>query len=267
VTGLARAVVTALRREQLGFLAAALAYYAFVAAVPLLIVAIAVAGALGGGAFANSVVGTVQEVLTEEAAAVLDRALTSGSGREGATALGLVVLGWSGLRLFRALDHAFARVYGRSSEPTLLEQFTDATVGLLGLGAGVVGTVALSWVVPLSRLPLVGLLGTLVSAAVLTAVFLPIYYVLPDTDVALVTVLPGAAVAGGGWTVLGTVFSVDAGLAGGFQLYGVLGGVLLLLTWLYFGALLVVAGAVLNATLAGVGRDRQLQHASRRGGG
>jgi len=260
LTDTVRAVVAALRREELGFFAAALAYYAFVSAVPLLLVAVAVASAVGGEAFADTVLVALRDALSAEAAGVLEEALTSGTGREGATAVGLLVFTWSGLRLFRGLDHAFGRIYGATGPGSTLGQLRDATVALVALGAAIVATVGASWLLPFDRLPLVGLVGTLVSAFVLAAVFLPLYYVLPDPPVSITECLPGAVVAGVGWTVLGITFSMYADVAGGFQLYGVLAGVLLLLTWLYFGGLLVLAGAVLNVTLAEESPDRQLQH-------
>jgi membrane protein len=262
-----REVVVTLRREQLGFLAAAIAYYAFLATVPLLIVAFAVASAIGGEAFAESVLAAVQGVLSEEAAAVTDSSLTSGPGRSGATLVGLLVLTWSGLRLFRGLDHAFDRIYAAQTASPLLKQLTDASAALGAIGLAVVGTGALAWALPVAQLPFFGLIGPLLGAFVLTLVFVPLYYVLPDRDLGPLGVLPGAALAGGGWTLLGTLFSLYAGLAGGFLVYGVLGGVLLLLTWLYFGALLLLAGAVLNVALVDGAGNRQLQQDSPAGGG
>jgi hypothetical protein len=50
-----------------------------------------------------------------------------------------------------------------------------------------------------------------------------------------------------------------AGYAGSFQLYGVLGGVILLLVWFYFGGLVLLFGVALNAVIAGRFEDRQLQ--------
>lgn len=262
----AREVVAALRREDLGFLAAALSYYAFISAVPLLLIAFAIASAFGGEAFADTVVAILSEPLSEEGADILETAITSGRGREGATAVGLVVLIWSGLRLFRGLEHAFGRIYGRPETTSTLTQFRDAIVALFAIALAVAGTVGLSWLLPLEQLPVVGLIGALLSAIALAVVLLPLYYFLPDPDVSLRECIPGAAVAGGGWAVLGTVFSLYTDVAGGFQLYGVLGGVLLLLTWLYFGALLILAGAVLNARLGSSTPDRQLQHVAMQSG-
>jgi hypothetical protein len=107
LVGLARAVVVTARDQQLSFLAAAIAYYAFVSLVPLVVLALAIATLVWGG-------------------------LTSTSGRGGATVLGVVVLLWSSLRLFRGLDIAFSRVYGAVESVSLVEQVTEALVVLLG---------------------------------------------------------------------------------------------------------------------------------------
>jgi hypothetical protein len=83
----------------------------------------------------------------------------------------------------------------------------------------------------------------------LPVVLFPLYYIFPSQHVTLTGAIPGAVFAGSGWTLLGTAFGVYTTHAGSFQLYGVLGGVLLLLVWFYF---------------ADGSRDRQLQQGSLR---
>lgn len=243
-------LVGALRREELAFMAAAIAYYAFVTAIPLVLVGVAVATAVGGEALAQELVAGLRGVLTRDAAAVLESALTSSAGRSEATVVGLAVLAWSGLRLFRAIETAFARIYGTRGESTLPERIARALVAFLAIGVGTIATVVLAVALPLATLPLAGFLGTVLAAATLAALFLPLYVLLPAGDHGIRETLPGALLAGGGWGVLGAVFGVYADNASAFELYGVLGGVLLLLTFLYLGGLVVILGAVLNATLA-----------------
>ncbi|MUV58229.1 YihY/virulence factor BrkB family protein, partial [Halogeometricum sp. CBA1124] len=50
-------------------------------------------------------------------------------------------------------------------------------------------------------------------------------------------------------------FQVYAANAGRYEAYGVIGGVLLLLTWLYFSGLVVLLGAAVNAVLSNRSRD------------
>ena len=102
----------------------------------------------------------------------------------------------------------------------------------------------------LSNTPMSGLLGTLGMFVVLPVVLLPLYYVFPSRPVTVTEALPGAVFAGGGWTILGTAFGVYASVAGSYELYGVLGGVLLLLVWFYFAGLVLLVGAALNVVIA-----------------
>jgi YihY family inner membrane protein len=257
-TAFARSLVAVIRDEQLTFLAAAIAYYAFVSVIPLLLVTLAVASAVAGETIANEVLNIVGEFLTPQAASLVEVALVSDTGRGGATAVGLAVLLWSSLRVFRGLDIAFSRVYGADAPLGLVEQVRDALLVLGVMGAGLGATVLLGTILPLSDIPFAEYLGPFGLVAVLSVVFLPVYYVFPDSSVDLWEAIPGAVFAGGGWTVLSLGFSVYAARATTFQLYGILGAVLLILTWFYFGGLLVLLGAALNAVLAGQ-KDRQLQ--------
>ena len=98
----------------------------------------------------------------------------------------------------------------------------------------------------------------------LPVVLFPLYYIFPSQHVTLTGAIPGAVFAGSGWTLLGTAFGVYTTHAGSFQLYGVLGGVLLLLVWFYFAGLVLLLGAALNVVVADGSRDRQLQQGSLR---
>jgi len=254
----ARSVFGVVRDQQLPFLAAAIAYYAFVSLVPLVLFALAIATLLGGQAFATRIVALVGAFLTPEASTLLEGALTSSAGRGGATALGLVVLLWSSLRLFRGLDIAFSRVYGADEALSLVEQVIDALVVFGAIAVGVAATALVGAVLPLSRVPFVAIVAPVFLVLALSVIFLPLYIVFPDREVSVREALPGAVLAAVGWALLTTVFGLYADRAVAFQLYGVIGGVLLLLAWFYLGGLVVLFGGALNAALAGRG-DRQLQ--------
>jgi YihY family inner membrane protein len=255
---IARALVATVRDQQLSFLAAAIAYYAFVSVFPLVLVALAIASAVAGQTFATEIVESASGLLTEQATSLLEGALVSSSGRGGATVIGLGFLLWSSLRVFRGLDVAFSRVYGVETPPTLRNQVQDALL-VLGAIAVALGTmVAVGTAVQFAFAPLTNIVSILVLLVSLTAVFVPLYYVFPDCDVSVREALPGAAAAAAGWVLLNAGFGVYASNATSFQLYGIIGGVLLTLTWFYLGGLVLLIGAALNAALAGR-TDRQLQ--------
>jgi membrane protein len=254
-----RALVALVKAQQLPFMAAALSYYAFLSVVPLLIVGLTVATTIAGEAVATRLLDSVGEFLTPEAATLAEEALVDAPGRGGVTAVGLLVLLWGSLRVFRGLDLAFSQVYGSTVPKPLPAQLRDALLGLGAVALAVGATAVAGVVLSRSPVPSAGLGGTLGLLVVLPPVFFPLYYVFPAADVGIREAIPGAVFAGIGWTALGTLFGIYASRAGSFELYGVLGGVLLLLVWFYFGALVLLVGTVLNAVLADRFADRQLQ--------
>ena len=255
----ARELAALVQAQQLPFLAAAIAYYAFLSVIPLLVVALAVATVLAGDTITADLVDSLDRFLTPEAADLLESTLVEAPGRGGVTLLGVVLLLWGALRVFRGLDIAFSQVYGTAVQKSLPQQLRDATLVLVAVALATGATVLGSTLLSLSPVGLSGLGGSLGLAVVLPVVFFPLYYVFPAGDVTVREAVPGAVVAGTGWTVLGTVFGLYASRAGSFELYGVLGGVLLLLVWFYFAGLVLLLGAALNALLAGRLGDRQLQ--------
>lgn len=263
----ARAVIGRVRSVELTFLAAAIAYYALVSVLPALLLAIAVATVVGGDALAEQVTAATGGLLTSAGQDAVTAALTDGAGRTGASVLGVVLLVWSTLKVFRGLDIAFSRVYGTSGTDSLAAQFADAGVGLVSVSAGLWGMVALGGILAALPLPVAGWLIGLVALLVgLFTAFLPLYYVFPDTPMTVREAAPGAAMAAFGWVVLQAVFQAYAAVSSSFELYGVLGGVLLLVTWFYLGAALLLVGAVVNVTLAGRAGDRQAEKPAGRGG-
>ena len=248
---LVAAVVAIARDEQLTFLAAAIAYYAFVSLFPLAILAVAVATAVGGSMLAETVVSSLSEILTPAGQEVLEEALVTGRGRGGATVVGLVVLVWTALKVFRAIDRSFSAVYGEGLSKPLSDQLAGAGVALAAVGfAGVIASVV-AIAVNLIDLPYNSLVGGIVSMLALALIFFPMYYLFPGTEMEFHEAIPGSLFAAVSWTVLSILFSIYASYAGAYAVYGVVGGVLLLVTWLYVGALVLLVGAALNAALSG----------------
>ncbi|MFD1569520.1 YihY/virulence factor BrkB family protein [Halorubrum laminariae] len=241
--------------RQVTFLAAAIAYYAFVSLVPALLLLVVVASAVFGEAIAARLVAATGEFLTPAAQDTVAAAISSAGGRTGAGVLGLAVLLWSTLKVFRGLDTAFGTLYGVEDRPTLSEQIADAIAVVIAVGVGIGTMVGVgAFVAAADAIPAVEVASILVLPAVLAVVFLPLYLLLPEPSVSVREALPGAVFAAIGWTLLQAGFQVYAASAGQYQVYGVIGGILLLVTWLYLAAVVVVVGGVVNVVLAD--RDR-----------
>jgi membrane protein len=162
------------------------------------------------------------------------------------------LLVWSALRVFRTLDASFSMFYNTTGKDGLLGRVRDALLVVVLLGGALVATLGMGIAVSLlSNLPLNGWLAPLLLVVPLALAFLPIFYVFPDTDVTVREVLPGVVVAAIGWAILqgGFQLYVHYGGQSQSQMYGALGAVLLVLTWLYFAALVLLVGVAVNVVL------------------
>ena len=251
-----RSVVDLIQDRNLTYLAAGMAYYAFVSIIPLMLLAVAIASFVGGEAMADRVTNMLSQQLSPSGQGLIRDALANTAGRGAASVVGFLTLTWSSLRLFRGIDQAFDEVYMDTLETSLLEQVRNAFVVVIGIALAitlvVASGIALS-VLPV-ELPFANLFGTMVLLIVLVAAFLPVYYVLPPLDVSLREALPGAAFAAIGWVLLQIGFRIYATNAGQYAAYGVIGAALLFVTWLYFASVVVLVGAAINAVI----RKREL---------
>ena len=252
-------VTAVVRDQQVTFLAASVAYYAFVSLFPALLLVVALSTTFFGERVAATLVRLVTNFLTPEGEQIILDAIAGAEGRVGATVVGVVGLVWSALKVFRGLDVAFVRVYGSEKSIGLLDELLDAVLvaGSIGLGATLM-VVTAGVVSALDLGPLVGITSVLALPIVLAVVFFPLYYLLPYPEVTAREVLPGTIFAAVGWTLLQAGFQVYAGVAGQYQVYGLVGGILLIVTWLYFAAIVLLVGVAINAVLAGggAGSDR-----------
>lgn len=251
------AVVTLVRDRNITYMAAGLAYYAFVSMLPILLLTVAAASFVGGETLALRVSGTLSQQLSSSGQQLVVELLTDTAGRGAASVVGFFALLWSALKLFRGLDQAFGELYPSEATPSLLARVWEAIVVVSGIASA--GTLIVAVAIALSTLrfeiPFVNVVGTLLLSVVLALVLLPIYYVLPPIDVSLREVLPGAVVAAVGWVLLQVVFRLYAFNANRYGAYGLLGAALLFVTWLYFASVVVLVGASANAVLQGATVD------------
>jgi membrane protein len=250
-------VVRTAREEDLSFMAGSIAFSAFLSLLPLLLLAVVAASVIGGEAMVERVLALTQRYLTPSARTTLAGSMRRATNHAGFSVFGLATLLWSVLRVFRCLDTAFTNLYDTPGKDSILDQLTDGLVVLAAIGTAVLAMLAASVALAvLPSLPFVEVLNVLGLVVGLTFAFLPIYYVFPDMRVAIGDVLPGAVFAAVGWTALQGVFQVYVAIGFRSELYGVIGGAILLVTWLYFAAVVLLLGAAINVVLAGRGRRR-----------
>jgi membrane protein len=237
-------------------LAAMIAYFALLAFVPLTFLSLALLGLTGRADESNFLVKEIKHALP---GTPIDRIIDLvNSVQDNAAALGIVggvALLWTSLSLFSALESAFNIVYGRPNRSflhgkglasvlmigSLVTLFVALLVGSLGVAAlreyapGFVANNAVAYSLSIA----VSFLGILVF-------LISVYVLLPNADVTVREVLPGAIVAA---ILLEATFQVLPI----YQRYAALnptlrafGAPAILLVWLYVMANVIVFCCELN---------------------
>ena len=246
-----RRVAADFSEKNVTFMAAGIAYNALVSLAPLVILLLFVVSEIGGGlerrlidTATGSLPGPIAGVVTDIAGA--DTAVST------ASVVGVVVLLWGTLKIFRGLDTAFSEIYETEAENSIGDQIVDGLVVLAVLVVAIVATAGVTVVVSAlsGTIPYIWLATPLVLVAGLLAAFLPMYRRFPDAGLRWREALPGAVVGAVGWAALQGLFRVYLTFTGDGT-GGFFGGVIVVITWLYFSGVVLLLGAVLNAVLAG----------------
>ena len=244
---LGKRIASDFSEKNVSFMAAALAYHAFISLAPMLLLLFLVFTTVGVGV-ENQLVQSAIAWLPTPIAEVVTPLLQGEASGAGASVIGLLVLVWGTLKIFRGLDTAFSEIYGSVETNSFLDKVRDGLVVLAALAVALVAMVGSSVVLGTltDRIPFSQWLTPVALLAGLVVAFYPIYYVFPDVDVGYRDVLPGVLVAALGWGALQGLFqiylSVSDPSAGSF-----FGGVIVVVTYLYFSALVLLLGAVVNA--------------------
>jgi membrane protein len=237
-------------------LAAMIAYFALLAFVPLTFLSLALLGLSGRADESNFLVKEIKHALP---GTPIDRIIDLvNSVQDNAAALGIVggaALLWTSLSLFSALESAFNVVYGRPNR-SFLHGKGLASVLMIGslvtlfvaLLAGSLGVAALRDYAPgfIANNVVAYSLSIAVSFLGILLFLISVYVLLPNADVTVREVLPGAIVAA---ILLEATFQVLPT----YQRYAALnptlrafGAPAILLVWLYVMANVIVFCCELN---------------------
>jgi membrane protein len=245
-----RCIVAALRENFALLVAGSLAYSAFMSILPLLTLALVVASVFGGQEFMDAAMQFTARYTPASLQELFVQAMQNTGGRAAVSFVSLLVVVWSALRVFRTLDTSFSMFYNTTGVDGIVGKTRDGLLVVGSFGVALVATVGLGVAANfLSGFPLDGLLAPVLLVVPLVLAFLPIYYVFPDTDVTVREVLPGVLVAAIGWAVLQVGFQLYVTYGSQSQVYGTLGAVLLVLTWLYLAGLVLLVGVAVNVVL------------------
>jgi membrane protein len=232
--------------SDIRYVAASLAYYAFISLMPvLLLVFIAF-----GQQLASVVSATGAQFLTPETQRLLSESLTIATGRTAATVLSVGVLAWSGANVAVGFLTVVERVEA-VADRSLRRQVYDAVTVLGALFVAVLVILVQSVFLALySTGPASIVVGFVPLFIALTAALLPLYRIPSRVANSVTDVFPGAVTTAVGWTVLHAAIQFYTANAGRYAIYGVVSGILLILTSTYLAAIILMVGIVINAVCA-----------------
>ena len=250
--------------DNIGLVAAGVAFYAFLALVPLIASVVLIYGLVVDPETVARHIAALADMLPASAAELVggqvESVAESNSGAQGLGLLLALAIALFGARngagsvvtaLNIAYDEADERGFIRSN---ILALALTVAAALAGIGAVGVQTLiaALPDLIPEMPGGLV-FLSNIVSYALLFA-FAAIgaallYRIAPDRPMpGWRALMPGALLAAAGWTALTIGFGYYVANFGSYNAtYGSLGAVVVLLTWLYLSAYILLLGAELNA--------------------
>lgn len=259
---LLRETVTEWNEDKASRLAAALAYYTIFSLAPLLIIAIAIAGAVfGEEAAQNQIVGQIQGLVGQQGAEAV-QAMILNASRPGAgivaTIVGVITLLFGASGVFGQLQDALNTIWEVTPRPDrgimgiLRDRFWSFT---MVLGTGFLLLVSLILSATLAGIGtyfenlMPGLvqfwhfINFVVSFGIITLLFALIYRLIPDAKVAWNDVWIGAAVTAFLFSIGRFLIGLYLGSSAIGSAYGAAGSLVIVLVWVYYSAQILLFGA------------------------
>ena len=242
----AKAVAGIAYESDIRYIATSLAYYAFISLMPVLLLFFVVFGRQLAGIISAS----EAQFLTPDTQRLVYESLTTATGRTAATVLSVVVLAWSGANVGVGFLTVVERIEAATEQP-LGRQVYEAMVVLVTLSATILVVITQSVFLALFSTGLLSVVaGFGVLFVALTVTLLPLYFVPSRVATSPQDALPGAITTAIGWTVLHAAIQFFVANASQYAIYGVLSGLILILTSTYVAAVVLMLGVVVNAVLA-----------------
>ncbi|MEK3903783.1 YihY/virulence factor BrkB family protein [Paenibacillus sp. FSL R7-0179] len=244
-------------------IAAQLTYYLILSLFPFLIFIMTLIGYANISLEKN--IEQLEQIMPAEAISIIEEILhdVSAGRSQALLSFGMLATLWAASKginaIIKGLNRAYeideSRVFWKIRGIALLATLTIGFVVLLSILLLVLGSWLKTQVFLLVDLPygfhkLWDLLQYLVPLLVMFIVFTLLYWIAPSRRLALREVMPGALFSTIGWISTSILFSVYVNQFSDFsKTYGSLGGVTVLLIWLYISSFIILAGGEINAVL------------------
>jgi membrane protein len=256
-------VLADVRREwshdRLGMVAGALTFSGVLALFPFLLFVLALAALVIDPAETASLVDGLRDVAPPAVADLLTERIHSltRSGSPGLLTLGAVGAVWAASGGVEGLTDALDTVYdvedsrpwwkvrGRAVLVTIAAAVGSVLAAVIAIATPAVVRVVgdpIGTVLSYARIP--------VAAVLMTGVLAFLYWVLPDVEQRFRFLTPGSVVATVLWAVASWLFSIYVSHFGSYEVsYGALGGVIVLLVWMWITSVAVLLGAEINCVI------------------
>ncbi|MCI0531212.1 MAG: YihY/virulence factor BrkB family protein [candidate division Zixibacteria bacterium] len=251
-------------KDNVAVLAAAISFYTLLSVVPLILVIISVSGILVHSS--DEIALTLFTFISSASPAVTGQALELLSavvdGRHLFGLLGIIALGWTASRVFAASETAMnlvwkpaqPRPFWRSRLLSLALVPFSLVIILISFLWTILNSLARQTTVPFLEIKLsdtfffTGMLPILLPILLSFVMFVFIYRVLPNSKPSLLACSIGAAFAGISWEILKLLFDYYIKQAGNInRIYGSLGGIIVMVLWVYYSAYILIIGAEVAA--------------------
>jgi len=242
-------------------LAAQCSYYFLLSVFPFLLFVMSLFAYLPIGT--QDVIDLLKAYIPGEVARGMEDAVVSllNVKRGGALSFGIVLSLVSASAAMNAIVLAVNKAYGLSERRSFIHSRILAVMLTLGMLIVIASALLLSvfgqWIgdwlyahthIPLAHIETWNALRWVVNIVILFVVFTGIYYIAPNTCLTCKSVLPGALFAALGWQLTSLGFSYYVNHFTNYSAtYGSLGGVIVLMTWFYVSALIIIIGGQINA--------------------
>ncbi|MBQ8999013.1 MAG: YihY/virulence factor BrkB family protein [Clostridium sp.] len=255
--------IVKIRDDDIFALAAQLAYYLILSFFPFLIFLLTLVG------FSNldsmEVLGALRAILPTSAFELIYNVIIEVIEKQNTGLLGasLLLVVWSASSAFRAVIKGINKAYGLNENRSFIKRAFIA----------IICTFALAFVIMLTLIMLVfgRLIGELLASYLpfpsvvykvwnflryvlvvfmMILIFASIYRYTPSKRLMWREVLPGAISCTGGWLIVSLGFSFYINNFSNYsKIYGGLGAVIILITWLYLTSIILIVGGEINSVI------------------
>ncbi len=267
VVPLVRKTVKEIGEDRILSLAAETAYYFFFSLFPLLLFLTPLLGLVGNGqALMESLLARMTTTLPADALSLLRRTLTeilASSGGAGIMSIGALLAGWSGSNIFGSLMEALNVAYDVTENRPWWKRQAIRFACLLLSGVIVLSATAVlvdgeriaGWAGDAMHLGVLGVtawmvIQTIVAVLLLVALCVTIFKLLPCVAQRWWHVIIASVITTALWVAATLLFRLYVQSFGSFnKTYGTIGGVIALLSWMYYTMLVVLSGGELASEL------------------